>query len=78
MNFVSRFFSSYAIQIRGGEARCVKGTMLSHVIMDISSLAADFGLKDGEIWIDQLGKVSFSSGIPKEIHQRIRNVLFSQ
>jgi hypothetical protein len=47
------------------------------MMSDISSLASEANLKEGEIWINQLGKVSFSSEIPASIHQRIRNVISS-
>lgn len=77
MKFVSRLFSVYAIRISGGSARCVKGRMQSRVLTDISILAAENDLREGEIWIDQVGKVSFSSEIPPAIHQRIRNVICS-
>jgi type III secretion system FlhB-like substrate exporter len=42
---------------------------------EISSIASEVNLKEGEIWIDPLGKVSFSREIPETIHQRIRNVI---
>jgi hypothetical protein len=77
MKLVSRLFAAYAIQIRGGSARCVKGTMVSRMMSDISSLASEVNLKEGEIWINQLGKVSFSREVPEAIHQRIRNVISS-
>ena len=78
MKFLSRLFAEHAIQIRGESALCVKGKMLNRVLKDISSLASESGVKEGEIWISQLGEVSFSSEIPKAIHQRIRNVISSQ
>jgi hypothetical protein len=78
MKFVSRLFSEYAIQIRGGSARCVKGKMLGRVMSDISSLASENNIQEGEIWINQAGRVSFSSEIPNTIHQRIRNVVSSR
>jgi hypothetical protein len=77
MKFVSRLFAAYAIQIRSGSARCVKGKMVSTMMSYISALASEVDLESGEIWIDQLGKVSFSNEIPQSIHQKIRNVLAS-
>ena len=77
MNLISRLFASSAIQIRDGKARCVKGNLMSRLLNDISSLAAESGIQQGEIWLDPLGKVSFSREIPEEIHQRIRNVISS-
>jgi hypothetical protein len=77
MKVISRLFSSHAIQIRNGAARCIKGKILSSVIYDITSLAEDYNLKEGEIWINQINKVSFSIDIPQMLHQRIRNVISS-
>ena len=77
MKLFSRLFAEYAIQIRGGSARCVKGKMTNRVMSDISCLASEIHLEEGEIWINPVGKVSFSSEIPEAIHQRIRNVLSS-
>ncbi len=75
MKLFSRLFATYAIQIRGGSAQCVKGKMATRVLSDLSCLASENNLEDGEIWIDQLGRVSFSKEIPESIHQRIRNVI---
>ncbi len=77
MNFISRFFSESAIQIREGTAFCAKGKMMNRLLNDISYLAADFNIAQGEIWINQAGKVSFSRDLPESIHQRIRNVISS-
>ena len=77
MKFLARFFAETAIQIRGGSARCAKGKMMSRLLSDIASLANDAGVTNGEIWIDQKGKVSFSHEIPSEYHQRMRNVIAS-
>ena len=77
MKIISRLFSACAIQIRGSSARCIKGKILGRVLRDISSVAADNRIQDGEIWIDKIGRISFSSEIPSAIHQRCRNVLGS-
>ncbi len=75
MKFVSRLFASTAIRIRGGTAYCLKGKRGNRIMAEISSIASEVNLKEGEIWIDPLGKVSFSREIPETIHQRIRNVI---
>ena len=51
--------------------------MVGRLLNEISSLASANDIKEGEIWIDPAGKVSFSREIPETIHQRIRNVIFS-
>jgi hypothetical protein len=77
MNFTSRLFAQYAIRIDQGSARCIKGKTADRIMRDLSSLAAEHSLKEGEIWIDPVGRVSFSKAIPEMMHQRIRNVIFS-
>ena len=77
MRTLSRLFAENAIEIRGGSARCVKGKVVGRLLNEISSLASANDIKEGEIWIDPAGKVSFSREIPETIHQRIRNVIFS-
>ena len=77
MNFISRLFAQYAIRIEQGSACCIKGRMADRIMRDLSSLASEHSLKDGEIWIDPVGRVSFSKAIPGAMHQRIRNVIFS-
>jgi hypothetical protein len=77
MKIISRFFSESAVQIRGGTAHCAKGKIMSRLLKDVSSLAVDFNVGQGEIWIDRVGKVSFSSDLPETMHQKIRNVISS-
>lgn len=77
MKFISRFFAKSAIQIRGGTAYRAKGSLMSRLLGDVSILAADFDIENGEIWIDPKGKVSFSREIPERARQRIRNVISS-
>jgi len=77
MKFISRLFSKSAIQIRGGTAHWAKGQLMNRLLKDISFLTAEAEIAEGEIWIDQTGKVTFSKEIPTEIHQRIRNVISS-
>lgn len=77
MKFISRLFAESAIRIRGGTAHQAKGRLMSGLLRDLSSLSAEAGIAEGEIWIDPTGKVTFSNEIPEEIHQRIRNVISS-
>ena len=53
----------------------MKGKFNSRLLKEISSIAREADISDGEIWINPLGRVSFSNEIPVEIHQRIRNVI---
>ncbi|MFM7180699.1 MAG: DUF3634 family protein [Verrucomicrobiales bacterium] len=75
MKFFSRMFSEYAIQIHGASASCVKGKIAGSVLRDIHSIASANGVLEGEIWIDKIGRVTFSNEIPSAIHQRLRNAV---
>ena len=77
MKFVSRLFAASVIEIREGNARGLKGKFNSRLINEISSLAKELGISDGEIWLGPLGQVGFSKDIPGEFHQRFRNVIAS-
>ena len=78
MNFISRMLSDTAIGIINGSAKCLKGKLMSRDLSDISDLAREAGVLKGEIWIGGNGRIRFSSGIPKSIHQRMRNILASR
>ncbi|MBK1884032.1 hypothetical protein JIN85_16555 [Luteolibacter pohnpeiensis] len=51
---------------------------MSRLLREISTLADDAGIVTGEIWIEHSGRVRFSREIPEALHQRFRNVIFSQ
>ena len=75
VRFVSRFFSGTTILIREGRATCVKGKISGSLLKDIGTLADEAGIRDGEIWIDKIQRITFSDGIPRELHQRFRNAI---
>ena len=66
------------IQIKNGSAHCTKGKLMNRLLRDITILANESNLSEGEIWMDQSWRVSFSSEIPEEIRQRMRNVISSR
>jgi hypothetical protein len=75
MKWLSRILSTQAIEVRAGATRCRKGKMRHHVLEDVSELMSCHKVRDGEIWIDALGRMSFSREIPEHLHQRLRNIL---
>ncbi|MGJ8657320.1 MAG: hypothetical protein ACSHX6_12805 [Akkermansiaceae bacterium] len=77
MKFFSRFFADIAIQVSGGEVSVVKGKLTPKRVRELKLLCGDLSLERGEIWIDGVGKVSFSSDIDERFHQRFRNVIFA-
>lgn len=78
MDFLSRLFAESAIRIQQGSARASKGKVTRRLLDEISDIAGETGITEGEIWINPLGRVTFSNVIPEEFHQRIRNVVFAE
>jgi len=78
MKLIHRLLSSIAIGIVDGSAKCLKGKVLNRTLSDITSLTSACGLKKGEMWIGGDGRIRFSGEIPKELHQRLRNVIASR
>lgn len=76
MRFLYRLFSSCAIRIgNDGKVACMKGKISHRTLREIESLAAEAGLRDGEIWIDRLQRLTFSPAISPRLHQQLRNVI---
>lgn len=78
MNFLAGLLSQHVIKIRDGDALCTKGKISSALLAEISSLASSHSVVKGDIWIDGVGRVSFSRHIPEALHQRLRNVIVSR
>jgi len=73
MFFFSRILSTTSIRISNGQAICVKGKMMPQTLRSISDVCSLFSISKGEIWINGAGRIHFSSSIPTEVHQRLRN-----
>jgi hypothetical protein len=75
MKLFSRFFANTAIQIRGAKPKLIKGKLKPKTMREISILCSDLSIQHAEVWIDAVGKVTFSKEINERLHQRFRNVL---
>ncbi len=75
MKMFSRFFADGAIRVSDGRAKRLKGKLNPKALREVSLLCSDLSLTRGEIWIDKVGKVTFSGEIDQKFHQRFRNVL---
>lgn len=73
MFVISRIFSTTTIHIKNGQARCVKGKMMRQTLSSINDVCKLFSISKGEIWINGRGQIHFSSSIPINAHQRLRN-----
>lgn len=75
MKIFSRFFADVAIQVSDERAKLLKGKLNPKVMREVSLLCSDLSLPRGEIWINAVGKLTFSAEIDERFHQRFRNVL---
>ncbi len=77
-DFFRRLFASTAIRIESGKAQCIKGSLRSQVLSDITDICQTKGVTSGEVWISSAGRITFSKAIPDSAHQRIRNIVASR
>lgn len=78
MKLIHRFFAESAIRIRESRAEAIKGKFKSRVLADVSDVCAPGTVANGEIWISRAGRITFSSGVPSSLYQRLRNILVSR
>jgi ABC-type hemin transport system ATPase subunit len=75
MKWFSRLFADVSIQISGGDVRVIKGKVSPQKMGELKLLCHDLLLKRGEVWVDKIGKISFSDEIDERHHQKFRNVM---
>ncbi|MEZ7955840.1 MAG: hypothetical protein QMC23_05800 [Rubritalea sp.] len=75
MKIFSSCFTDVAIRISDGKAKRFKGKLNPKVLREVSLLCSDISLTRGEIWINKVGKVTFSVEIDERFHQRFRNII---
>ena len=75
MKFISRFFSSIAVKVDDGRAQLIKGKLEKQILREVSALCQEIGIDRCELWVDGMGKVTFSSEVPKQAYQKFRNVV---
>ena len=75
MKVFSRFFANAAIKITSGKPKLIKGKLKPKTMRELSLLCAGLSIQHAEIWINAIGKVTFSKEICERLHQRFRNVL---
>ena len=63
------------IRFKNGKASCTKGTLPTKTLRDVEDILAEQGVEYATLGKSGPGKWSFSNRVPKEAHQRLRNVL---
>jgi len=74
------FLPPYAVlivRIREGKPQVTRGQLRSQTMEFISDVLQQAGVTKGFVVVTPGKKVYFSHNIPKEFHQRIRNVLLN-
>lgn len=75
MLWLARLLHPTVIAIRDGRCRLAKGQVPSRKLRDLDDVLAQFSVSHGSIAVDGRRRAHFSSNIPREAHQRLRNVL---
>ena len=77
MKFFSRLLSAQAIAFERGKAISRKGKHSQKLLSELSLLSEKHGVRNGELWISGNSRITFSKEIPKNLHQRFRNIIIS-
>lgn len=75
MKWISRMLSVSAISVTEGRCELRKGKLDRRLLLDLSDELARSKVTRAEIWINGDGRIRFSDEIPRELHQRLRNIL---
>ncbi len=75
MLWLQKLLHPTVIVIRDGRATAARGRLPGAVLRDLELLCADFDIRRATIALDGRGRCHFSSTVPANAHQRIRNVL---
>lgn len=74
MIWLQKFLHPTVLVIRDGQTTCAKGKISSRCLSDLDEVLAQQRVTEGSISIDGAQRYHFSSTIPPEIQQRLRNV----
>ena len=74
MKWFSRLLPVTVISITGSNITCRKGKIIPSIIGDLKDIFRGLSISGSEIWVDGVGKVSFSTEIPSRYHQRLRDL----
>lgn len=77
MHVILSLFATTVIEFRDGQCFLKKGKCLQWQLDAIATLLASHGCLRGAIYLDSIRTVSFSSTIPANAQQRLRNILHS-
>ncbi len=72
-----RLLYPLVLAIRGGEVSAAKGKVPARLLREIRETVAGAGVARGSIHADGAGRIHFSSSVPAELHQPLRNILSS-
>lgn len=76
MLWLAKLMNPTVLVFEDGTARVAKGQLGRQKLHDVSAVLLSRDISRGRISIDGQGRCVFSSSIPHEAHQQLRNVLF--
>ncbi|MGB1129284.1 MAG: DUF3634 family protein [Haloferula sp.] len=65
------------LAVREGQVRCEKGRLPQRTLLEIQQVLEDVDVSRGTIHMAGNGRFGFSASIPRDRHQKLRNVLTS-
>ncbi|WP_193210719.1 DUF3634 family protein [Luteolibacter marinus] len=69
--------SALVLVIREGRLEVAKGNLPAHSRRAVEELLAGASVRDATLHTDGSGRIHFSRQVPRDLHQRLRNVLAS-
>lgn len=70
-------FCRVLVRVESGELRVVRGDLRAQQRMHLADVFRESGLRSGFITLSSGNAVTFSSGIPGHLRQRLRNILLN-
>lgn len=77
LGFLPPLHATTVVLIRDGRLVMKRGQLRGQVRDDVAEVLAGAGVRNGFIALTAGGRVHFSRSIPRELHQRLRNVLLN-
>lgn len=76
--FIPPINAKVLVRMRGGSLVFEKGRLQGNAAEHVEAILRGAGVRDGFVAITAGHRVYFSTQIPRDVHQRLRNVLLNQ
>lgn len=78
MLWLLKLLNPLVLEIREGKVHSAKGRLSSSILREIQGIVTDAVIDRATIHADGSGRIHFSSAIPQELHQQLRNLLVNR